>query len=259
MQEVVGVVPAAGLATRMPKLPCSKEVFPVGFRADDRGSVAPKPMGLYVLEQMIRAGVSRVMFVIRQGKWDIPGYFGDGRAYGVETVYLVQEMLLGLPYALDLARPWLRDELILFGMPDTIILPDDAGCQLVARHRTTGADVTLAAFPTLTPERFGMVEIDDRGRLIRTVDKPAETELEYMWGMACWGVRFSAYMAEYLASIAYHDREVVLSSVLQAATDNGLDVRVVTFPQGKYIDVGTAYDLVNAVRSEGEILDQPGA
>lgn len=251
MTRIVGVIPAAGLASRMPRLPCSKEIFPVGFQADGSGRIVPKPIGMYVLEQMLVAEVSRILFIVRRGKWDIPQYFGGGEEYGVPIAYLVQERLQGLPYALNLAQPWLQGELVLFGMPDTIILPEDAARRMMAGHRAMDADVTLGAFPTKTPERFGMVAFDDQEKLTYTVDKPAQTDLHYMWGMACWGERFSTYMANYLTSAVDHDREVVLSTVLQAAVNDGLDVRVVPFTEGIYTDVGTPQDLADAVLHEG--------
>ena len=246
MTKIVGVIPAAGLASRMPKLPCSKEIFPVDFE-DRNGLITPKPMGMYILEQMLEAKVSRVLFVVRKEKWDIVQYFGGGAEFGVPIAYLVQERLQGLPYALDLARPWLQNELLLFGMPDTIILPKNAAQRLVAGHYAMGADVTLAAFPTEMPQRFGMIAFDNHGKLTYTVDKPTQTNLRYMWGMVCWEERFAKYMAEYLESVVSHDHEIVLSTVLQAAVNDGLDVRVVPFPEGSYTDLGTPNDLASAV------------
>ncbi len=51
--DVVGLVPAAGEAKRLGKLPCSKELFPVGFhRVGDGGQVNPKVVSQYLLEKM---------------------------------------------------------------------------------------------------------------------------------------------------------------------------------------------------------------
>ena len=55
-QEVIGLVPAAGQGTRISPLPCSKELYPVGFRqVDEKGTVQPKVVCHYLLEKM-RAG-----------------------------------------------------------------------------------------------------------------------------------------------------------------------------------------------------------
>jgi UTP-glucose-1-phosphate uridylyltransferase len=80
-REIVGVIPAAGTATRIAPLPCSKELYRIGFRsAEDGRGVRPKPIGQYLLEHLRRGGAKRTYIVIRKGKWDIPEYFGDGGA-----------------------------------------------------------------------------------------------------------------------------------------------------------------------------------
>ena len=50
-RELVGIIPAAGTAQRISPLPCSKELFPVGFRRlDDSGELRPKSAANYLLE-----------------------------------------------------------------------------------------------------------------------------------------------------------------------------------------------------------------
>jgi len=248
MTGVIGIIPAAGLGSRVPNLPCSKEVFPIGFRAGADGEQYPKPVGAYVIDQMVQAGVERVFIVIRKGKWDIPQCLGDGSDFGAHFSYLIQERMVGLPGALDLVYPWVHDEITLFGMPDTIISPTDALRQVVDAHSTHGADVTLGLFPTDAPEKFGMVDFDDRGRFVATVDKPKQCSLRYMWGLACWGPAFTAYLHSYMLRSASCGREIVLSEVLQSAHDQGMFLRVVPFANGHYLDVGTPSDLAGAVR-----------
>ena len=78
-EKDVGIVPAAGWATRIDPLPCSKELYPIGFRSVDGGpSVRPKAVCLCLLEKMKRAGVTSAYIVLPEGTWDIPTYLGDG-------------------------------------------------------------------------------------------------------------------------------------------------------------------------------------
>jgi len=68
--EVIGLLPAGGKATRLAPLPCSKELYPVGFRALDEGeSVRPKVVCHYLLEKMRLAGVIKVYIVLGKAKW----------------------------------------------------------------------------------------------------------------------------------------------------------------------------------------------
>ena len=78
-RELIGLLPAGGKAERLQPLPCSKEIYPIGFRLKDgdRG-VRPKVVCHYLLEKMRSAGVTKAHIVLREGKWDIPAYLGNG-------------------------------------------------------------------------------------------------------------------------------------------------------------------------------------
>lgn len=250
MRNLVGLVPAAGEATRMADMPWSKELFPIGFKeleVQGRIERRPKPAGLHVMERMVAAGTERIIVITSRNKWDIPSYFGNGAEFGTHIAYLIQDDRRGLPFALNLAKDWLHDETVLFGMPDTIFYPEDAFERLLETHRSNMADLTLGLFPTTTPERFGMVSFDDQNRMLYTVDKPSETELDYLWGIGCWGPTFTQFLAQQLQSLENPQGELLLAEIFQAALESGLDVFVSPFRDGEYIDIGTPDDLANAV------------
>ena len=99
--EVIGLIPCAGHATRITPLPCSKEVLPVGLGRTSEGFLRPKVVSHYLLEKMRRGGVSKAFFILRKGKWDIPQYYGNGAAVGMDLGYLVTDRTYGPPYTLD--------------------------------------------------------------------------------------------------------------------------------------------------------------
>jgi glucose-1-phosphate thymidylyltransferase len=248
--KVVGLIPAAGKGTRLAPLPFSKELFPLGYqRVDLNGRVQwrPKVVSQYLIDNFVAADVHRIFFILGSGKEAIMEYFGDGHRFGVEIAYLFQEELRGMPFALNLAHPWLHDEIVAFGMPDTIIKPGDVFARLLAAHHTWQADLTLGAFRTDNPAKFGMIEIDDEDRVLRSIDKPQQTTLQYMWGMAAWSPTFGELMATYLRTHSYYNREVVLGEVFQYAIKEGLTVRAVRFDDGEYIDIGTFEELHRAI------------
>lgn len=249
MCELVGLVPAAGLGKRVAFLPCSKELFPVGFVEKDGNALRPKAVGEYLLECMYEAGARRVFIILSRGKWDIIHYFGSGAELGLHIAYLFQANLWGMPYALDLAYPWLSTETVLFGMPDTIFQPKDAFKKLLLFHQNVSADVTLGLFPTTTPERFGMVEFDDRSyQALYIIDKPEKTPLKYMWGIGCWGPTFTDFLHHYLQRVSPPSKEIVLGDIFQAAIEAKLDVRVLPFREGEFIDIGVPEELIRAVK-----------
>jgi glucose-1-phosphate thymidylyltransferase len=89
-REVIGLIPAGGQAMRIAPLPCSKELYPVGFSSMNSGQeMRPKVACHYLLEKMRLAGIKKIFIVLRGGKWDIPAYFRDGAAFDVHLAYLM--------------------------------------------------------------------------------------------------------------------------------------------------------------------------
>lgn len=267
--ELVGLIPAAGVARRVSPLPGSKELFPIGFQkieVDGHIRLHPKVVSQYLLDNMIQAGARKVWIVLGRGKWDIMHYYGDGSDFGGQIAYLLMDRPWGMPYTLDQAWHWLNQDTVLFGMPDTIFTPPDAFGRMLARHVETGADVTLGVFPTQQPQRFCPVVVDEQSRVLSMTDKPSHTDVMNTWGCACWSPRFTEFMHDFLSSIAHPSTgqgsipseepgaqaaraaEVVLAYVFQAAIAGGLEMQSVFFREGEYIDVGTPDDLVIAVQ-----------
>src|SRR5437763_8199998 len=89
-----GVIPAAGLGSRIQPLAFSKELLPVGSRVDN-GIERPCAVSEYLLERMILGGADKICFIISPGKSDILEYFGDSYA-GAAIAYLVQPNAGGL-------------------------------------------------------------------------------------------------------------------------------------------------------------------
>src|SRR5437588_356832 len=75
MTRIWGIVPAAGMGSRIQPLAFSKELLPVGTRMD-AGRERPRAVGAYLVERMMNAGASRICFVVDPGKADITEYFG---------------------------------------------------------------------------------------------------------------------------------------------------------------------------------------
>ena len=166
MSEVIGLIPAAGRAKRISPLPCSKELYPVGFwRSPDEKEGRPKVACHYLLEKMRAAGITKAYIVLREGKWDIPAYLQDGAIADMHLGYLMLGLPYGVPYTLDQAYPFVRDAIIAFGFPDILFQPDDAFVQLVAKQDASNADIMLGLFPADSPQKVDMVDLDEKGRV----------------------------------------------------------------------------------------------
>jgi glucose-1-phosphate thymidylyltransferase len=259
--EVIGLIPAAGQATRIAPLPCSKELFPIGFHssgeAQDR---RPKAVSQYLLEAMRSAGVCKVFLVLRAGKWDIPAYYGDGAQMGMNLAYLLMGHPFGTPYTLNQAYPFVQDKVVALGFPDIIIQPEDVFTPLFDRLTSSQAEVVLGLFPTDRPQKVDMVELDKQGQIHSIVIKPLETTLRYTWLTAVWTPIFTQFMHDFLIASQPEDnpqqllgdkhkniRELFVGDVIQAAIEQGLRVEGVPFPDGSYLDIGTPDDLAKAI------------
>ncbi|UCC84714.1 MAG: dTDP-glucose pyrophosphorylase, partial [Gemmatimonadota bacterium] len=253
--ELVGLVPAAGKARRLVSLPCSKEIYPVGFGSRDGDGPRPKVVCEHLLERMRLAGVRKAYVVLRKGKWDIPAYLGDGHQLDMRLAYLMMGAPFGVPYTLDQAYRFLDQATVVFGFPDLLFQPADAFVHLLSRQTMTGADVVLGLFPSDRPSKMDMVERDPEGRVRTIVVKPAHTRLRYAWTIAVWGPAFTRFMHDYLArwqptrtDTTTVEPELFIGEVIQAAVTDGMAVQSAEFPHGRCVDIGTSEDLLRAVR-----------
>ncbi len=261
-REVVAVLPAAGRSLRLAPLPCSKEVLPVGFGPiPGIQGTRPKVVSHYLLECLRKAGVRKGYVVIRQGKWDIPAYWGDGEILGMDLAYVVIEGSSGPPDTIDRAYPFIKDKVVAFGFPDIIFRPRDIFTKLLARLDRSGVDVVLALFPAHDPKAMDMIDIDENLRVRSIHLKPKTTRLRYAWLCAAWTPVFTEFLHQFLSGVKGGSGAGVIGNrkidpqgdipvglVLKKAVQAKLKVEGVMFPSGSYIDVGLPQHLVRAVK-----------
>ncbi|QCR22827.1 sugar phosphate nucleotidyltransferase [Pontibacter sp. SGAir0037] len=256
-KDVIGLVPAAGMGTRLSPLPFSKELYPIGFERsrEDSTKEYPKVVSAYLLEQMRAAGAENIYFIIRKGKWDIPNYFGDGSRLNLNLAYLIMQQPYGAPFSLDQAYNFVRGKTVVFGFPDILIEPQDAFTQLLAHQHQTNADVVLGVHQVEHPHKWDMVALTETGEVTTILPKPEKSDLSHAWAFACWGELFTDFMHQYLYELLARQRnteasfEVSVGEVIQAAIDNGLRVQSVCFHGYSCLDVGTPEDLKKAIQA----------
>src|SRR4030042_5303742 len=250
-REVIGLMPAAGKASRLPALPCSKELYPIGY---DARNFSPKVVSHYLLENMRMADIKRAYIILRKGKWDIPAYFGDGKMLDMHLGYLLMDLPYGVPYTLDQAYPFVKEAMVALGFPDIIFDPEDAFVRLVEKQKQSSADIVLGLFHTPNPHKTDMVDFDDDTGRVRSIQiKPSRTNLKYAWGIAVWGPSFTAFMHDYILSQINSfenkseidlKREMFVGDVIQTAIENGMQIDSVILKDGNYVDIGTPEDLM---------------
>ena len=256
--EVIGLIPCGGHASRISPLPCSKEVLPVGLSGTSDCGLRPKVVSCYLLEQMRLGGVRKAFLVLRKGKWDIPAYYGNGVPFGLDLGYLIVSQPHGPAYTIDAAYPFLRGSRVAFGFPDILFEPQDVFERALARLSTTGADVVLALCRARDTRAEEMIETDREGRVRELFIKPKATNLKLGWVLAVWTKNFTEYLHQYItAKTEKFEKgsepvsEVTPAEVIQAAVRDGMVTQSVAFPNHYYLDIGTPNGLQRVIGGHG--------
>ncbi len=245
MTHTWGVIPAAGLGSRIQPLAFSKELLPVGIRRDGDGSERPRAVSEYLVDRMLLAGATRICFVVAPSKNDIISYFG-GRIGSADICYAVQQNPAGLCDALFAALPFIgENDEVLIGLPDTIWFPEDGFRALPA------GEFSFLLFPTDQPELFDAVVTDPEDNVLEVQVKRQDATSTWIWG---------AFKMPACQLAALHDlwlererQDQYMGTLVNEYIRRGHRVRGVKAGES-YVDAGTAHGFRNALN----ILATPG-
>ena len=159
-----GVVLAGGTATRLYPLTIvtNKHLLPIYDR----------PMIYYPIETLAGMGIREVMVIVGgKSVGDVVELLGDGSLFGIDLTYRFQPGALGIAHAIGLARDFVGSEAFCCVLGDNILrgapLADVAA---EFEHGPARAGTLLYRVPD--PERFGVAELDEDGRVIGFEEKP---------------------------------------------------------------------------------------
>jgi glucose-1-phosphate thymidylyltransferase len=236
--SIWGIVPAAGMGSRIQPLAFSKELLPVGSRQDGE-TERPKAVSEYLVERMILAGATRICFTISSGKSDIVEYYGGG--FGAAPIcYVVQPEPRGLCDALFRALPLIGPgDQVLIGLPDTVWFPEDG-------LRRLGEDaLSFLLFPVRRPELFDAVVTGEDGRVL-------EIQVKQPGASSCW-----IWGAFRMPGQVFHDlhdlwcerdrRDVYVGTLVNEWLARGGVARGVRAGEA-YVDVGTLHGYREAIQ-----------
>jgi len=255
--DLVGLIPAGGQALRLGRLPCSKEIYPLQLWSDNKDE--PRVISEYLVKYYQLAGCSYIYFIIKEGKWDIPKYYGDGSRFNTNIGYLMMNLPYGTPFTLDQAYPYVKDKYVALGFPDIVMEPEDAFKKLYDHIKKSGADIVLGLFPVAKPEKSDMVKLDKNGQVTEIVIKEKDQGLIYSWIIAVWSPKFTEFLHHYIENVKQDGeharietsegtREIYVGDVFIEAIKNGFKVENLTFEKGNCIDMGTPDDLKRYIK-----------
>jgi dTDP-glucose pyrophosphorylase len=215
---MIGIIPAAGSASRMFGIP--KMLLPT-----------PGGVLLDVLAERM-AGVTTHLFTgTRSGLF---GMLAGRLSSAAHTVYLANTATMS--QTVKLAEHYAPDQPVVFGMPDTWIEDDQAFVKLAAAI-DDGAEVAVGLFHVRPGQRNGGLCAVEADRVVDVVDKPEVCAYPYIWGALAWRASFWPLI---------HSADPHVGYALPRAIAKGLTVRAVLL-DGAYWDCGTPDDYFDCI------------
>lgn len=166
-----GIILAGGSGTRLhpATLAISKQLLPV----------FDKPMIYYPLSTLMLAGIQDILII--STPQDTPRFeqlLGDGKKWGLNLQYAVQESPDGLAQAFLIGEQFIGNDLSALVLGDNIFYGHDFHLLLnAANQRPNGA--SIFAYHVHDPERYGVAEFDGDGKVLSLEEKPQSPKSNY--------------------------------------------------------------------------------
>ena len=166
-----GIILAGGFGTRLFPVTqvISKQLLPV----------FDKPMIYYPLSTLMLADIREILIISTpRDTQQFVELLGDGSKWGLNFCYAVQPSPDGLAQALIIAEKFLQNSSSALVLGDNIFYGHSFMDQLNSAN-TRGEGATIFAYHVHDPERYGVVEFDQSGRVVSLEEKPEDPRSNY--------------------------------------------------------------------------------
>lgn len=236
MTQRKGIILAGGSGTRLYPITMgvSKQLLPV----------YDKPMIYYPLSALMLAGIRDIAIITTpQDQDQFKRTLGDGSQWGISLTYIVQPSPDGLAQAFILAEGFLD------GSPSVLVLGDNIfyGAslpELLAKADAKKTGASVFGYRVADPERYGVVDFDDEGKVRSIIEKPEVPPSHY----AVTGIYFVDGTApERAKKVQPSERgELEIVTLLESyLADEQLDVQLMGRGYA-WLDTGTHGSLLDA-------------